>query len=103
VHVCDEELEPEIVPPVAVPAVPPMEHAAVVPMVAAPDPPFCRVTTQLWVVIEQATAVAVTCGVAENVPKRPNTKPAMATAAINVIAMRMTVARTGEMAFLFFF
>jgi len=33
-----------------------------------------------------------------NVPKRPNTKPAMAMAAINVIAMRMTVASTGEIA-----
>lgn len=34
-------------------------------------------------------------------PKRPNTKPAMATAAMRVMAIRMTVARTGEMAFLF--
>ncbi len=35
-----------------------------------------------------------------NDPKRPNTNPAMAMAAMRVIAMRMTVARTGEMAFL---
>jgi hypothetical protein len=37
-----------------------------------------------------------------NDPKRPKTNPAMATAAMSVIAMRMTVASTGEMAFLFF-
>jgi len=30
------------------------------------------------------------------VPKRPNTKPAIAIAAINVIAMSITVAKTGE-------
>ena len=60
----------------------------------------------------QVTVDASIVSVAElvNVPKRPNTKPATAMAAINVIAMRMTVARTGlialrlwssEMAFLF--
>jgi hypothetical protein len=37
-----------------------------------------------------------------NDPNRPNTNPAMAMAAMRVMAMRMTVARTGEMAFLFF-
>ena len=36
-----------------------------------------------------------------NDPNRPNTKPAMAMAAMSVMAMRMTVARTGEIAFLF--
>ncbi len=36
-----------------------------------------------------------------NDPNRPNTNPAMAIAAMRVMAMRMTVARTGEMAFLF--
>jgi len=40
-------------------------------------------------------------GVDVNEPKRPNTKPAMAMAAMRVIAIRMTVARTGEIAFLF--
>jgi len=35
-----------------------------------------------------------------DVPKIPKTKVAMATAAMRVIAMRMTVASTGEMAFL---
>jgi len=34
------------------------------------------------------------------VPKRPNTKPATAMAAMRVIAISMTVARTGEIAFL---
>ena len=32
------------------------------------------------------------------VPNRPNTNVAMATAATRVMAMRMTVARTGEIA-----
>jgi len=35
-----------------------------------------------------------------NDPNSPKTKPAMAIAAIRVIAMSMTVARTGEIAFL---
>ena len=35
-----------------------------------------------------------------NEPKSPNTNPAMATAATSVIAISMTVASTGEMAFL---
>ena len=45
-------------------------------------------------------AEAVTCALEVNDPNRPNTNPAMAMAAIRVIAMRMTVAMTGEMAFL---
>ena len=45
-------------------------------------------------------AVAVTCALDVNDPNRPNTKPAMAMAAMRVIAMRMTVAMTGEIAFL---
>jgi hypothetical protein len=48
------------------------------------------------------TTEALTCAELVNVPKRPKTKPATAMAAMSVIAMRMTVARTGEMAFLFF-
>jgi len=44
-----------------------------------------------------------TCAVLVNDPNRPNTKPAMAMAAMSVMAMRMTVASTGEMAFLFLF
>ena len=39
------------------------------------------------------------CAVLVNDPKRPKTNPAMATAAMSVIAIRMTVARMGEMAF----
>jgi len=49
----------------------------------------------------QVAAPSDTWAVFVNVPKRPNTNPAMATAAMSVIAMRITVARTGEMAFLF--
>jgi hypothetical protein len=45
---------------------------------------------------------AETCAELVNDPNRPKTNPAMATAAMSVIAMRMTVASTGEMAFLFF-
>ena len=44
---------------------------------------------------------AETCAELVNDPNRPNTNPAMAMAAMRVMAMRMTVARTGEMAFLF--
>ena len=47
--------------------------------------------------------MALTCAVDVKVPNRPKTKPAMAMAAMRVMAMRMTVASTGEMAFLFFF
>jgi hypothetical protein len=47
------------------------------------------------------TTLAVTPAVLVNDPKRPNTKPATAMAAMSVIAIRITVARTGEIAFLF--
>ena len=53
--------------------------------------------------LTSAVAVTETCAVLVNDPNRPNTKPAMAMAAMRVMAMRMTVASTGEMAFLFFF
>ena len=39
----------------------------------------------------QVAALADTDAVLVKVPKRPNTKPAMAMAAMRVIAMRMTV------------
>jgi len=42
----------------------------------------------------------LTCAELVNDPNRPKTNPAMAMAAISVIAMRITVARTGEIAFL---
>jgi len=45
---------------------------------------------------------AETCAELVNDPNRPKTNPAMAIAAMRVIAMRMTVASTGDMAFLFF-
>jgi hypothetical protein len=45
--------------------------------------------------------LAWTCAELVNDPKRPNTNPAMAMAAMSVIAIRITVASTGEMAFLF--
>jgi len=47
--------------------------------------------------------IAVTWADDVNEPNSPNTNPAMATAAMSVIAMRMTVAMTGEMAFLLSF
>jgi hypothetical protein len=43
---------------------------------------------------------ARTCAELVNDPNRPKTNPAMAMAAISVIAIRITVARTGEIAFL---
>jgi len=46
--------------------------------------------------------LALTCAELVNDPNRPNTNPAIAMAAMRVMAMRMTVASTGEMAFLFF-
>jgi len=66
------------------------------------EPVFCRPTMQLCEVSEQTTETADTCAELVNDPNRPNTNPAMAMAAMRVMAMRMTVASTGEMAFLFF-
>jgi len=43
---------------------------------------------------------AETCAELVNDPNRPNTNPAMAMAAMRVMAIRITVARTGEIAFL---
>ena len=66
-------------------------------------PEFVKVTRQLSVVLVWVHCVtcADTCAELVNEPKRPNTNPAMAMAAMRVMAMRMTVASTGEMAFLF--
>jgi hypothetical protein len=44
---------------------------------------------------------ADTIAVLVNVPKSPKTNPETAVAAMRVIEMRITVARTGEIAFLF--
>jgi len=68
-------------------------------------PVFVKFTMQMSLVAPAAlhdVTCALTCAELVNDPKRPKTNPAMAMAAIRVIAMRMTVASTGEMAFLFF-
>jgi len=70
-------------------------------------PVFVR-TTVHWLLLAvtaagpamHAVTRAVTCAELVNDPNRPKTNPAMATAAMRVMAMRMTVARTGEIAFL---
>jgi hypothetical protein len=49
----------------------------------------------------QVKTCALTCAELVNDPNRPKTNPAMAMAAMSVIAIRITVARTGEIAFLF--
>jgi hypothetical protein len=65
-------------------------------------PVLVRRTIQTSVADVHDVTCAVTVAELVNDPKRPNTNPATAMAAMSVIAMRMTVARTGEMAFLFF-
>jgi len=57
-------------------------------------------TSPVPAVHTQLVTLADTFAVFVNDPKRPKTNPAIAIAAIRVIAMRMTVARTGEIAFL---
>jgi len=70
--------------------------------VAFEVPVLVRVTTQVFPPTLHTTCVAWTVAELVNDPNRPNTNPAMAMAAMRVMAMRMTVASTGEMAFLFF-
>jgi hypothetical protein len=48
----------------------------------------------------QEVTLAWTLAVLVNDPNRPNTKPAMAMAAMSVMAISITVARTGLIAFL---
>jgi len=64
------------------------------------DVPVFR--TRIVPVIAWAKSGVETCTLAElvNEPNRPNTKPATAMAAMSVMAIRITVAKTGEMAFL---
>ena len=62
-------------------------------------PVLLKLSTQVAVLDEQL-ADPDTLAVDVNDPNRPNTNPAIAMAAMSVIAMRMTVAMTGEMAFL---
>jgi len=59
-----------------------------------------RLQTSLWVFQTHVVTLAETCAVLVNVPNRPKTKPAIAIAAMRVMAISMTVARTGEIAFL---
>jgi len=66
-------------------------------------PVLVRVTMQSSPPTLQLVTEALTCAELVNDPNRPKTNPAMAMAAMRVMAMRMTVASTGEMAFLFFF
>jgi len=81
------------------------------PVTATLDVPVLVSVTVHWLlfatVVPAVPAVhfvtcADTCAELVNDPNRPNTNPAMAMAAMRVMAMRMTVASTGEMAFLFF-
>ena len=65
-------------------------------------PVLVRVTMQSSPPTLQLVTEALTCAELVNDPNRPKTNPAMAMAAMRVMAMRMTVASTGEMAFLFF-
>ena len=62
-------------------------------------PVLLKLSTQVLVLDEQL-ADPDTLAVDVNDPNRPNTNPAIAMAAMSVIAMSMTVAMTGEMAFL---
>jgi len=85
------------VPAVATPAICMLQAVGV----AFEEPVFWSVTMQSAVVVVwHTTLTADTCAELVNDPKRPKTKPAMAIAAISVMAIRMTVAKTGEIAFL---
>ncbi len=75
------------------------EH--VVPIFVFAVPPLNRESVQVPcapVPAEHVVTDAVTCAVLVNDPNRPNTNPAMAMAAMRVIAMRITVASTGDIA-----
>ncbi len=50
--------------------------------------------------VVQDTTLPVTRALLVNDPKRPKTNPAIAMAAMSVIAIKITVAKTGEIAFL---
>ena len=86
--------------PVAVETAPDSEQDTT----AAPAlPVFLRVTWHAEAAAlfaTHCTPIADTLASPERVPKRPNEKPAMDTPETNVIAIRMTVARTGEIAVL---
>ena len=90
-------------PPVTVPAIgaPPslMLHERTFTLLV---PMLVKVTMQSLPATEQVVTCPETWAELVNDPNRPKTNPAMAMAAIRVIAMRMTVASTGEIAVLFF-
>lgn len=64
------------------------------------EPLLVRVTVYEPSTAERPTELTLTRAVLVNDPNRPKTKPAIPIAAINVIAIRMTVARTGLIPFL---
>jgi len=100
-----------LAPTVRVPLVVPVLDTPLIwrlhPVTATFDVPvFLNVTRQAGplalLVWAQRLTDAETWAELVNDPKRPKTNPAMATAAMRVIAIRITVASTGEIAFLFF-
>jgi len=102
VQVTTDELVPAgtVVEPVAAEVAPDREQDTT----AAPAlPVFLRVTAHAEsaaLFATHCTPIAVTLAFPERVPKSPNEKPAMDTPDTSVIAIRMTVARTGEIALL---
>jgi len=91
-----------VVPPQAFPALvtPPNTIVDPVGVVLAVPLLMSEIVHTESATVVQVTTAALTLAVLVNEPKRPKTKPATAMAAISVIAMRITVARTGEIAFL---
>jgi len=75
-----------------------MEHALTTTLEV---PVLVSIRVQVPLVLLQSVTCAATCAELVNDPKRPNTNPAMAMAAMRVIAIKITVARTGLIAFLF--
>jgi len=63
-------------------------------------PVFVSKTVQVFVLTTHVVTCALTLAELVNDPNRPNTNPAMAMAAMRVMAMSITVAKTGLIAFL---
>jgi len=74
-----------------------MEHALTTTLEV---PELVRMRVQVPLVLLQSVTWAATCAELVNDPNRPKTNPAMAMAAMRVMAIRITVAKTGEIAFL---
>jgi hypothetical protein len=66
-------------------------------------PELVRTIVHVDALAEHEIEVTETCAVVAPELKIPNTKPAIATAAMRVTAMMSTVAMIGDMAFLFIF